>query len=229
MGVCDVLSRLAFRGNGSGCMHAAIYMCMPFLIIGAIFWSIGDKEVGRILRLQNDAPFTAASCSVLGSVWLDSREDEGMNQGKDFDNECFDRYRYNFTTMSSPAVLVDDTELQPRLDASGDQCRTCDSGACASLRGPPYSGVVECWVPTVAVSLIDPVYECPAAQTNSGCVKLADPRTRLGLRKDQYSEWKVRLALQTEPNARRASSSSRGCSEPITRRLLFHSCSVLCL
>ena len=224
-GVCDVLSRLAFRGNGSSCMHAAFFMCTPFLIVGAVFWSIGGNEVGRIDRLQNDAPFAAANCSVLGSVWLDSREDEGSNQGKSFDNKCFDRFRYNFTTMSSPAVLVDDSELQPRLDASGDQCKTCDGG-CSSLRGPPFSGVVECWVPTVARSLIDSVYECPAAQMNSGCIKLADPQTRLGLGKDQFSEWKVRLARQIEPGARRVSSSSRGCSE-LTRRVQFHSCGVL--
>ena len=198
MGVCDVLDRLSFRGNGSSCMNSAFLMCTPFLIVGAVFWNIGGKEFGRINGLQNDAPFIASNCSVLGSVWLDSREDKGRNQGKDFDNTCFDRFRYNFTTIGSSTVLIDDSELQPRLDASGDQCKTCDGG-CSDLRGPPFSGVAECWVPTVARSLIDPAYECPAAQTNSGCIKLADPRTRLGLGKDKFREWKVRLARQPEP------------------------------
>ena len=225
MGVCDILSRLAIRGNGANCVHAAFFMCTPFLIVGAVFWSIGSKEVDRINRLQDNAPFVAANCSVLESVWLDSREDDGSNQGKDFDNKCFDRFRYNFTTMSSPAVLIDDSELQPRLEASGDQCKTCD-GSCSDLRGPPFSGVVECWVPTMARSLIDPVYECPAAQMNSECIKLADPRTRLRLGIDQFSEWKVRLARQTEPETWCVSSSSHGCRE-LTRRVLFRSCALV--
>jgi len=189
MGEGGFLSRLAFRGNGSDCIHAAFFMCTPILVVGAVFWSIGGKELDRIHRLQNDAPFAAANCSVLGSVWVDSREDDGSNQGKDFDNKCYDRFRYNFTTTSGSAVLVDDSELQPRLDASGKQCKTCDGG-CSGFRGPPYSGNVECWIATLARSQIDPVYECPAAEMNSGCVKLADPRTRLGIGNDQYGEWK---------------------------------------
>jgi hypothetical protein len=169
-------------------------MAVPFLIAGSVFWDIGGGRVDRINALMGetfDETFASSYCSVIEATWVESYEAPGTNQAKDFDNSCYDTYRYSFTKTGSASVLQDDTGLQPRLDADGEQCTTCD-GACADLRAAPLSGTVECWVPTIERDLIDAAYDCPVATTNSDCVRVTDPRTRISLREPQFSEWKVR-------------------------------------